>query len=260
MNVAVVSRLRQVLSDTVLGSSLAGDGLLIRLRSTSIAMLAVVAIVGLGLIAFISQLGWPTVFSGPIPPGPALGVVRNDPIAAPRAPAGPRAHAARAARRAAASRARSTREVATPSTPAPGIAPSRQTGPVAEAPTPVQPTPPNPPAQPAPAPPTDVATTPVVNAEPPASDGGATPKPSGSQGDAPVKSSKGNGHGRGGGGGRDSRADDHGRGHEVRKPKGDEGAQGSAGSEVEPVDDERDSAPEDRGPGSKHGGKGWKAH
>ncbi len=84
MSVEVVSRLRQVLSGTVLGSSLAGDGLLVRLRSTSIALLTVVAMVGLGLVAFVSQLGWPTVFSGPIPAGPEPGVVRNDPIVAPR--------------------------------------------------------------------------------------------------------------------------------------------------------------------------------
>jgi hypothetical protein len=86
MAVKVASRLRQALSDTVLGSSLAGDGLLIRLRSTSIAILAVVAVVGLGLVAFISQLGWPSVLSGPIPQGPAGGgVVHNDPIALVRA-------------------------------------------------------------------------------------------------------------------------------------------------------------------------------
>jgi hypothetical protein len=81
MTVKVASRLRQALSDTVLGSSLAGDGLLVRLRSTSIAILAVVAVVGLGLVAFISQLGWPSVLSGPIPQGPARGVIHNDPIA-----------------------------------------------------------------------------------------------------------------------------------------------------------------------------------
>jgi len=85
MTVKVAPRLRQTLSDTVLGSSLAGDGLLVRLRSTSIAILAVVAVVGLGLVAFISQLGWPSVLSGPIPAGPGRGVVQNDPIALVRA-------------------------------------------------------------------------------------------------------------------------------------------------------------------------------
>ncbi len=84
MSVEVAPRLRQALSNSVLGSSLAGDGLLVRLRRATIALLAVVAAVGLGLIAFVSQVGWPTVFSGPIPAGPEPGVVRNDPIAAPR--------------------------------------------------------------------------------------------------------------------------------------------------------------------------------
>ncbi|HEX5374626.1 MAG TPA: hypothetical protein VFW48_00545 [Solirubrobacterales bacterium] len=84
MSVEVASRFRQALSRTVLGSSLAGDGLLVRMRRATIALLAVVAAVGLGLIAFVSQVGWPTVFSGPIPAGPEPGVVRNDPIAAPR--------------------------------------------------------------------------------------------------------------------------------------------------------------------------------
>jgi hypothetical protein len=84
MSVEMASRLRQTLSDTVLGSSLAGNGLLVRMRRATIALLAVVAAVGLGLIAFVSQVGWPTVFSGPIPAGPEPGVVYNDPIAAPR--------------------------------------------------------------------------------------------------------------------------------------------------------------------------------
>jgi hypothetical protein len=80
----VASRLRQALSDTVLGAGLAGDGLLVRLRRATIALLATVAAVGLGLIAFVSQVGWPTVLSGPIPAGPEPGVLQNAPIAAAR--------------------------------------------------------------------------------------------------------------------------------------------------------------------------------
>lgn len=91
MTVEVRFKLRQTLSEAVLGSSLAGDGLLVRLRSTSIAMLAAVAVVGLGLVAFASQVGWPEVFSGPIPADRQLGVVRNDPIAPPRTGPGARA-------------------------------------------------------------------------------------------------------------------------------------------------------------------------
>ena len=66
----VLSRARHLLSHSVLGSSLAGDGLLVRLRSTSIGLLGVVTAVGLGLVAFISQLGWPGVFNAPIPGSP----------------------------------------------------------------------------------------------------------------------------------------------------------------------------------------------
>lgn len=57
-----------------------GDGLS-RIRNTSIALLGVVAAIGLGLIAFMSQQGWPGAFSSPIPPGPEQGVVQNDTIA-----------------------------------------------------------------------------------------------------------------------------------------------------------------------------------
>ncbi len=45
--------------------------MLVRLRSTSIALLSLVTAIGLGLTAFIAQLGWPGVFNGPIPGTPA---------------------------------------------------------------------------------------------------------------------------------------------------------------------------------------------
>lgn len=44
-----------------------GDGMLVRLRSASIALFGLVTVVGLGLIVFIAQLGFPGVFSSPIP-------------------------------------------------------------------------------------------------------------------------------------------------------------------------------------------------
>jgi hypothetical protein len=66
----MLSNARKLLSRSIVGSSLAGDGLLVRLRSTSIALLGVVTAVGLGLIAFISQLGWPGVLNAPIPGPP----------------------------------------------------------------------------------------------------------------------------------------------------------------------------------------------
>lgn len=67
----MLSKARQTLTRTVFGSNLAGDGMLVRLRSTSIALLGVVTAIGLGLVAFISQLGWPGIVNSPIPSGPA---------------------------------------------------------------------------------------------------------------------------------------------------------------------------------------------
>jgi hypothetical protein len=67
----MLSKTRQTLTRTVFGSNLAGDGMLVRLRSTSIALLGVVTAIGLGLVAFISQLGWPGIVNSPIPNGPA---------------------------------------------------------------------------------------------------------------------------------------------------------------------------------------------
>ncbi len=81
MDVLVLSSARKLLSRSILGSSLAGDGLLVRLRSTSIGLLGLVAAVGLGLIAFISQLGWPGVFSQPIPGSPSEAGSVHDAIA-----------------------------------------------------------------------------------------------------------------------------------------------------------------------------------
>jgi len=81
MVVMVLSRVRQALSSATFGSSLAGNGLLVRLRSSSIGLLGVITAVGLGLVAFIAQLGWPGVFNSPLPQGPEPGFARNDPIA-----------------------------------------------------------------------------------------------------------------------------------------------------------------------------------
>jgi hypothetical protein len=102
--VLVLSRARTLLSRSIFGTSLAGDGLLVRLRSTSIGLLGVVAAVGLGLIAFISQLGWPGVFSQPIPGSPVEAGTVHDAIALTR-PAPPAigvSSASRALRQAAA--------------------------------------------------------------------------------------------------------------------------------------------------------------
>lgn len=149
MAIEVNIRLRQSLSRAILGSSLAGDGLLVRLRSASIALLAVVAAIGLGLIAFVMQMGWPTVFSGPIPAGPELGVVRNDPIVAPPAsiPQGSRAPYV-AERTVAATGGRATSPVAPTVNRGPDLAPAHQTQPAPVESTPAPPTSPEPAAQP----------------------------------------------------------------------------------------------------------------
>ncbi|HEY0392721.1 MAG TPA: hypothetical protein VGC63_13540 [Solirubrobacterales bacterium] len=69
------------------GQSLAGDGMLLRLRNASIALVAAVAAVGLGLTLFIAQLGFPGVFTSPIPAGPTkIGAV-HDAVALTRSPA-----------------------------------------------------------------------------------------------------------------------------------------------------------------------------
>jgi hypothetical protein len=60
-----------------------GDGMLVRLRSTMIGILGLVAAVGLGLVGVVSQQGWPDVASGPPPLAP-LGLQQNDSIALPR--------------------------------------------------------------------------------------------------------------------------------------------------------------------------------
>ena len=67
MVVAVASKVGQSVSQSLGGLSLASGSMLVRLRRTSIALLALVGAVGLGLIVFISQLGWPAVISGPLP-------------------------------------------------------------------------------------------------------------------------------------------------------------------------------------------------
>jgi hypothetical protein len=52
-------------------AGLVGDGLPERLRSTSIALLGVIAAVGLGLVGFALQLGFPLVAGMPLPEAPA---------------------------------------------------------------------------------------------------------------------------------------------------------------------------------------------
>ncbi|HEX4463586.1 MAG TPA: hypothetical protein VH042_02975 [Solirubrobacterales bacterium] len=63
------------------GLSLAEGSMLLRLRRASIALLGLVGAVGLGLVFFISQIGWPGVLSGPLPGTPSRAGTVHDAIA-----------------------------------------------------------------------------------------------------------------------------------------------------------------------------------
>jgi hypothetical protein len=99
MDVTVASKVGHALTRSLGGLSLAEGSMLLRLRRASIALLGLVGAVGLGLVLFISQIGWPGVLSGPLPgapsrvgtvddaialthPGPAIGTARPAPVSA----------------------------------------------------------------------------------------------------------------------------------------------------------------------------------
>jgi hypothetical protein len=67
MAVEVRYKLGQLLSRRVTGPSLLGDGLLERARSTSFALLGLVAAVGLAMIALVLHQGLPIPAGGPLP-------------------------------------------------------------------------------------------------------------------------------------------------------------------------------------------------
>jgi len=87
----VLSKIGHELSRRVIGSSLAGDGLLVRIRSTSIGLLGLVAATGLALVAFISSQGWPDALNSPIPASPSTVSAVHDAVALhpPRSTASP---------------------------------------------------------------------------------------------------------------------------------------------------------------------------
>ena len=79
MAVEVFSRRGKTLLRLVPTSSMGGEDLLVRMRSVWFALLGLVTAVGLGLVAFISQQGWPGVLDGPIPDVPfKLGIAHNE--------------------------------------------------------------------------------------------------------------------------------------------------------------------------------------
>lgn len=196
MVVEVVPRLGNKVSRALSGSSLVGDGMLIRLRSSTLGILGLVAAAGLGLIAFASLQGWPGAPSGPLPQAPGPDFLRNDPIVAPRGAAGAGADAPRLALRPASKGRRSQ-----PTRPegASALTDAQQVNAGASQPQPS----PTPQPSPSPAPtadesqPAPASTTPTVestpvNARPSTDSGGSTPVAAGGD-ESPGRS--GGGHG-----------------------------------------------------------------
>jgi hypothetical protein len=66
----MLSRRGQLASRLKTKPSLAGNGLLERMRSTTFALLGITAAMGLGLVALVSQQGWPYLPALPIPAAP----------------------------------------------------------------------------------------------------------------------------------------------------------------------------------------------
>jgi len=81
MDVKVASKVGHGLTRLLGGLSLAEGSMLLRLRRASIALLGLVGAVGLGLVFFISQIGWPGVISGPLPGTPTRVGTVDDAIA-----------------------------------------------------------------------------------------------------------------------------------------------------------------------------------
>ncbi len=84
----VLSRRGQLLSRLAARPSLAGNGLLERMRSTAFALLGVTAAMGLGLVALIAQQGWPVLPFSPIPGPPVGHVAVHEATAVARSPRG----------------------------------------------------------------------------------------------------------------------------------------------------------------------------
>jgi hypothetical protein len=81
MDVAVASKIGHALMRSLGGLSLAEGSMLLRLRRASIGLVGLVGAVGLGLVFFISQIGWPGVLSGPLPGPPTRVGTVHDAIA-----------------------------------------------------------------------------------------------------------------------------------------------------------------------------------
>ena len=71
MTVKVLPGLRRKPPRFIAQLNVAGDGLLDRARSISFVLLGSAAAIGLGLVALVSQVGWPNLLDGPIPGFPS---------------------------------------------------------------------------------------------------------------------------------------------------------------------------------------------
>ncbi len=87
MDVKVVSKVGQAFSRSLGSLSLADGSMLLRMRRASFALFALVGAVGLGLIVFIAQLGWPGVVSGPLPGPPTRAGTVDTAVALAESPA-----------------------------------------------------------------------------------------------------------------------------------------------------------------------------
>lgn len=128
----MIFRPAQTLTRSLSESKLAGGSMLIRLRNGTIGLLGLVAAVGLGLIAFVSQQGWPGVSSGPLPQRPPTPFVQHETIALPLSVPGPHHRSLAVARRQAPSSAAAQ---APTSPPAPSSSPGPELAGAEEAPS-----------------------------------------------------------------------------------------------------------------------------
>ena len=181
-----------------MGLSLAGDSLPVRLRSTAIGLVGLVAALGLGFVAMVFQQGWPSVSNAPLPQAPGPELVHNDTIAETLADPIRRTDA----RRGHPHVVKSRRQVAMPAPESPQLGGAHRVEPPVADPDPVAP-PPEPPAPegqpPPPAPSPVTSPTPEPVASQPASEGSSEPVAAGLEDDSPGNSDEAPGPSQGAG-------------------------------------------------------------
>jgi hypothetical protein len=259
MDVKVLSKLGQALSRHLSGSSLAGDSMLVRLRSGTIGLLGLVAAVGLGLIAMIAQQGLPGVASGPLPQRPPAPFVHHQTIALPRlAASNPAKHRARSRRSSSASRQAPVPAVPTESE----IAGSRQVAEATDHSSPVAHTPTSHPGtggQP-PQPDNGIPPTTTVAASPPpaqpAAESSGVPAAAQPEDESPGHSGEHHGHSPHWAGHNQSHGHESSSRHQEPPSYEPPAAESPADDQS---DSEADSGDDGHGPG-RHGRSGWTGH